>query len=194
MPGRARVTFVCPEARAKRQPAFVLASFDDVVLRAADRFPSHRDDVRQGDGDVPAARVWDRRPAADRTIHDARRLRGPAEGTGAEAPRGSLDAERRVVAAGGARGRVLVRRVIAREERHERGLARVAGGMADSHRTKCARDWPDDFQMRNYCEEQQLKFIADGENRSIAPSSPWRTYLPRWRRRNSIILFISSSR
>lgn len=27
-------------------------------------------------------------------------------------------------------------------------------------RKKCATDWPDDFRMRNYCEEQQLKGLA----------------------------------
>jgi hypothetical protein len=25
--------------------------------------------------------------------------------------------------------------------------------------TECAKDWPDDFKMRDYCEEQQLKAI-----------------------------------
>ena len=28
-------------------------------------------------------------------------------------------------------------------------------------RSKCANEWPDDYQMRNYCEEQQLKAIRE---------------------------------
>jgi hypothetical protein len=27
-------------------------------------------------------------------------------------------------------------------------------------RKKCATDWPDDYQMRDYCEVQQLKALA----------------------------------
>ena len=27
-------------------------------------------------------------------------------------------------------------------------------------RAKCAKDWPDDFVMRNFCEEQQKKALA----------------------------------
>lgn len=27
--------------------------------------------------------------------------------------------------------------------------------------SKCAGEWPDDFSMRNYCEEQQLKALRE---------------------------------
>ena len=27
-------------------------------------------------------------------------------------------------------------------------------------RTQCIKEWPDDYQMMNYCEEQQLKALA----------------------------------
>ena len=62
-----------------------------------------------------------------------------------------------------------------KQELHERLIAAASGDevawrwIVDAYahrvfaliRSKCANEWPDDYQMRNYCEEQQLKAIRE---------------------------------